>query len=236
MQSKQIFSIILIIFVLGSLAYMISKERKTESVPKEEVNASVPASQSQTETIAQTTPSQIASPNAPDANNSAYVVSTEQKTQSAQNEVVNASMPVSQNQNETIAQTIPSQIASPNVPEANVPHNSQLVVYYFHGDMRCPTCHKLENYAKQALETYFAEALAAGQILWQPVNVDRTENSHYVDDYKLITKSVILSETTDGKEIRWQNLDQIWKKVGNKDKYMQYIKDDINKFLEGKSQ
>ena len=129
----------------------------------------------------------------------------------------------------------PIQAASPNAPDANVPHTSQLVVYYFHGDMRCSTCRKFESYTKQALDTYFAKELACGQICWQVVNVDRTENSHYVDDYKLITRSVVLSQQTDGKETRWQNLDQIWKKVRDKKDYMLYIKDSINKFREEKS-
>jgi hypothetical protein len=134
-----------------------------------------------------------------------------------------------------LTQAAPIQAASPDAPDANVPHNSKLVVYYFHGDMRCSTCRKFESYTKQALETYFADEIASGQILWQVLNVDRKENSHYVDDYKLITRSVVLSQVTDGKETRWQNLDQIWKKVRDKKDYMLYIKESINKFREEKS-
>jgi hypothetical protein len=101
--------------------------------------------------------------------------------------------------------------------------------------MRCSTCRKLESYTKQALDIYFAKELADGQILWQVVNVDKKENSHYVEDYKLITRSVVLSQVTDGKETRWRNLDQIWKKVRDKKDYMLYIKDSISNFREEKS-
>ena len=41
-----------------------------------------------------------------------------------------------------------------------------LVVYYFHGQVRCPTCRKLESYAEEAIKTCFADELASGRIRW----------------------------------------------------------------------
>jgi len=109
---------------------------------------------------------------------------------------------------------------------------TQFVVYYFHGDVRCPTCHKLENYAKEALDTYFPEELASKTILWKPVNVDKPQNSHFVEDYKLVTKSVVLCEIRDGKQHNRKNLDQIWQKIRDKESYLQYIHQSILRFLE----
>jgi len=109
--------------------------------------------------------------------------------------------------------------------------NQQLIVYYFRGNMRCPTCHKLENYAREALETFFAEQLANKEILWKVVNIDIPGNEHFVKDYSLVTKSVVLSDVVDGKEVSWKNLDQIWQKVGDKNSYLEYIQDSIIKFL-----
>jgi len=96
------------------------------------------------------------------------------------------------------------------------------------------TCHKLETYAKEALDAYFADEIASKKIVWKVVNVDRTENSHFIQDYKLVTKSAVLSEVVDGKEVGWKNLNQIWQKVRNKDIYMRYIRESILKVLEGK--
>ena len=106
------------------------------------------------------------------------------------------------------------------------------MVYYFHGDVRCPTCHKLESYAQEAVETTFAEELGAGLVQWKPVNVDRPENAHFVKDYQLVTKSVILSEVIDGRETDWKNLDKIWDLVGSKDVYLDYIRENVKIFLE----
>ena len=108
--------------------------------------------------------------------------------------------------------------------------NRQIIVYYFHGDVRCPTCHKLEDYAKEALDTYFAQDLAAGKIQWKPTNIDTPGNEHFVKDYELVTKSVILSRTVNGQQVAWKNLDQIWQLVSDKDKYLAYIRDSVTNF------
>ena len=122
-------------------------------------------------------------------------------------------------------QIMPSSIAK--TENEDVQQDNQLIVYYFHGDQRCPTCHKLETYAKEALDVYFADEIASKKIVWKIINVDRTENSHFVQDYKLVTKSVVLSEVANGKEVGWKNLDQIWQKVRDKDSYLQYVRESI---------
>jgi hypothetical protein len=136
--------------------------------------------------------------------------------------------------------SVPRQVAPPAamqpqaVPLSDIKQaepNQQLIVYYFHGDVRCPTCHKLEGYAKEALDTYFADDLAAGKIQWKPTNIDRPGNEHFVKDYSLVTKSVVVSRVLDGNEVSWKNLDQIWQKVGDKNSYLEYIQDSIIKFL-----
>lgn len=119
-----------------------------------------------------------------------------------------------------------------NVAKEDINMKSQLIVYYLHGSRRCPTCHKLETYAKESLQTYFAAELNSNEILWKVVNIDEPQNEHYIKDYELVTKSIILSAMADGKEVEWKNLDQIWQKVGNKQNYLQYIRDGIKQFLE----
>jgi len=113
----------------------------------------------------------------------------------------------------------------------DVVEKRQVVVYYFHGDVRCPTCHKLENYAKESVDTYFGDAVAGGELVWRPVNVDQPGNAHYVKDYQLVTKAVVLSEVVDGKESKWKNLDQIWDLVGDKNVYIEYIREGVSAFI-----
>jgi len=118
---------------------------------------------------------------------------------------------------------------SPSNP-AEISPNQQIAVYYFHGDVRCPTCHKLESYAKEALDTYFAKDVADGKIQWKPTNIDTAGNEHFVKDYELVTKSVILSKMVNGQQVTWKNLDQIWDLVSDKDKYLAYVRDNVASF------
>ena len=112
--------------------------------------------------------------------------------------------------------------------------NEKLIVYYFHGNMRCPTCYKLESYAKSVVENDFSSAIKNGKLEWKTVNVEDKGNEHFANDYKLYTKSVIVSTQKDGKESSWKNLDQIWTLVGDQTKYMEYIHNEVKACLDGK--
>ena len=106
-----------------------------------------------------------------------------------------------------------------------------VTAYYFHGSFRCSTCHKLEEYAKEAIENYFKNDLASKKLAFKIVNIESKGNEHYVKDYQLYTKSIVLSLTKDGKEIRFKHLDKIWEYVSNKDLYEDYVRDEIAAFL-----
>ncbi len=118
----------------------------------------------------------------------------------------------------------------PAVAEESSPGGA-VTAYYFHGTFRCPTCHKLEAYAKEAIENHFKDDLASGKLAFKIVNIESKGNEHYVNDYQLYTKSIVLSLTKDGREIRSKNLDKIWEYVGNKDRYENYVRDEIAAFL-----
>lgn len=108
-----------------------------------------------------------------------------------------------------------------------------IIVYYFHGNARCPTCFKLEKIAKSEIETDFGDAIKAGTLEWKTVNVEDKGSEHFNDDYKLYTKSVIISIQQDGKEASWKNLEKIWQLVHEEPAYRAYIKNEVKACLEG---
>lgn len=108
---------------------------------------------------------------------------------------------------------------------------NHISVYYFHGSMRCPTCYKLEQYSKEAVESNFKDDISSGKLELKVVNIDEKANKHFVNDYQLYTKSLIISLVKDGKEVKSKNLTKIWEYVGNKQKFFEYVKGEINNFL-----
>jgi uncharacterized C2H2 Zn-finger protein len=111
--------------------------------------------------------------------------------------------------------------------------NGKVLVYYFHGSMRCPTCHKLEQYSKEAIESNFKNELASGRLEFKAVNVEEKDNEHYIKDYNLYTKSLVLSKIMNGKEVDSKNLEKIWEYVGNKQKFLDYVTKATREFLKG---
>ena len=109
--------------------------------------------------------------------------------------------------------------------------NSKVIAYYFHGTFRCSTCRTIEEYSHDAIQTYFAKELQNGKLEFRPVNVEEPENKHFIQDYQLVTRSLVLSLMSDGKETKWKNLPDVWKLVRDKDKFFQYVKDEVEIFL-----
>jgi len=118
-----------------------------------------------------------------------------------------------------------------NAQDAGDKPTSRVFAYYFHGTMRCPTCHKLEQYSKEAIETNFKDALDSGKLEFKAINVEDRGNEHYVDDYQLYTKMLVLSLVRDNKEIKSKNLVKVWEYVGNKEKFFDYVKSEVADFL-----
>ena len=107
--------------------------------------------------------------------------------------------------------------------------------YYFHGDVRCATCIKLEEYSREALASGFEKELTDSTLIWQAVNYDDKANAYFIDDYQLYTKALILSRHKDGREAEWKNLDKIWELVRNKVEYIKYVQAETKRFLEGET-
>lgn len=106
-----------------------------------------------------------------------------------------------------------------------------VVVFYFHGNVRCTTCRTIEAYAHDAIHTGFAGELDDGALSWRVVNVDEPENEHFVQDFQLVTRSVVLAELHNGKVVRFTNLDKVWQLVRNRDDFVDYIQNETREFL-----
>jgi hypothetical protein len=63
------------------------------------------------------------------------------------------------------------------------------------------------------------------------MNVDAPENEHFVEDYELSTRSVVLVEILDGKQKQWKKLSQAWELVGDKPAFTVYIQEEARKLL-----
>lgn len=112
---------------------------------------------------------------------------------------------------------------------------SQVIAYYFHGKARCYTCKLIEAYTEEAIRTGFPTELEEGKLEWKVINMETSENKHFRNDYKLYTKSVVISKLNEGTETNWKNLENVWSLTRNKPAFIAYIQDETRKILEAES-
>jgi len=118
-------------------------------------------------------------------------------------------------------------------PKDTASSTKQYIVYYFFNNFRCPSCKKIEGYTSETVNGKFSSEVKAGRISWKPVNLDEPANKHFMQDYKLVTKSVVIVEMVNGKEARWKNLDKIWEHLRNKSRFSAYVEGEIRSFVGG---
>jgi len=111
----------------------------------------------------------------------------------------------------------------------------KVIAYYFHGTARCVSCRKIEKFTNDSIRENFSRQLKSGELEWKVVNVEEQDNRHFVGDYKLYTKSVVLSRMDSGSEKKWKNLEEVWNLLGNQDAFQQYIKREVQALLDEKS-
>lgn len=107
--------------------------------------------------------------------------------------------------------------------------------YYFHRAQRCVTCRGIETASQAALETSFADALEQGDLVWTPINLDEPKHEHFVQDFELVMSGVVLAEEQDGKPVRWENLEDVWRLARDRDRLAAYVTEKTQAFLDAGS-
>jgi hypothetical protein len=108
----------------------------------------------------------------------------------------------------------------------------KIVAFYFHGNFRCDSCKKIEQYSREAIEKYFSEQLKIGELVWQVVNTDLPANQHFMKDYQLYTSSLVIAEFKGSTQLQWKNLAGVWHELDDQEAFYDYVKTEIQKFLE----
>lgn len=110
---------------------------------------------------------------------------------------------------------------------------SIIIVYYFHGTYRCPSCLQIEAWSLDAIQESFAQALEQGTIIWKTIDFDKPENSHFIREYQVSTQSLIIVEMTGKKQKRYENLEKVWEYLPDQQAFYEYVTKEVNKFLTG---
>jgi hypothetical protein len=132
--------------------------------------------------------------------------------------------------------TVINEIGGPSDEEVKTDQgpvpDQQIIVYYFHGQARCNTCRTIEKQTREAIFEGFPDLLKSRRLKWQVINVENSENSHFVKDFQLTTRAVVLERRKLGQGREWKDLKRVWELVhGEKSEFLKYIRRETRAFL-----
>lgn len=108
-------------------------------------------------------------------------------------------------------------------------------VYYFRTNTRCASCRKIEAFTDGAVRRAFAQDMKDGKLAWRVINIQEAGNEHFIRDYQLAAKSVVVVDVIDGRQVRWKNLKRIWEMLHDELMFARYVEEEVRQYLEGRS-
>lgn len=108
-----------------------------------------------------------------------------------------------------------------------------IIAYYFHGNFRCATCRAIEQLSREAIEKNFKAQLKSGALTFLVINIDEPENEHFIQEYQLTTRSLVIAQLKSNKQVAWKNLPGVWKYVRDEKAFDNYVKTEIQSYLQG---
>lgn len=124
---------------------------------------------------------------------------------------------------------VPEGIASPVA--SSTAGDRKIVAYYFHARVRCVSCVKIEALSRKAITEGFPEELKNGRLEFRDVNVEEPANRHFIDDYRLVSQSLVLVEFRNGQQVRWRNLEKVWTLLGSEREFIPYVQGGVSGLL-----
>jgi hypothetical protein len=109
--------------------------------------------------------------------------------------------------------------------------DTKVIAYYFHVTVRCVTCRTIESYSREVVEQKFGADIAKGRLEFKLVNLQLPENKHFVKDYQLFTKSLVLVRFDKGRQAEYRVLNNTWELVGDKSAMQAYVEREVRDYL-----
>jgi hypothetical protein len=105
-------------------------------------------------------------------------------------------------------------------------------VYHFHGHSQCSACIAVGKLAEETVNTYFAQELKSGKVVFGHINAQLAENTELAAKYK-VTGSSLWIGVYDNNGFHPEQNTNVWYKINDKADYMNYLKGIIEKRLAG---
>lgn len=121
-----------------------------------------------------------------------------------------------------------------NVPSTEVIFTGSNVekveLFHFYGESRCVSCVMLGDHAEETVNTYYAQELSSGRLVFDHINIDMPENREIVERYGPTGSSLWIG-IYDENGFYAEELLAPWYMIGDEEKFMEYTKAVIDQQL-----
>jgi hypothetical protein len=116
-------------------------------------------------------------------------------------------------------------------PAQAVEKEDRVVVYYFHGDRRCPTCRGIQQTIEQAINERFAAETLSGSVVYKEINTDQPDGKTYVRQFELSFSTMVVATMKGDKTLEWENCNKVWDFATDPAKLSEYTAERIKAAL-----
>ena len=110
---------------------------------------------------------------------------------------------------------------------------SDIEVIYFFGKQRCSTCVAMEKFAKEAVDSAFADKIKDGIINFKSIDIANPEGEKIADLFEVSASSLYIVDNKPDKPVKVDMTSFGFRNAkNNREIYKQGIIDQINKFLD----
>jgi hypothetical protein len=103
-------------------------------------------------------------------------------------------------------------------------------LFHFFGESRCVSCVMLGDHAEETVNTYYAQELSSGRLVFDHINIDMPENSEIVERYGPTGSSLWIG-IYDENGFYKQELLAPWYMLNDKQKFTVYIRAVLDQHL-----
>lgn len=105
-----------------------------------------------------------------------------------------------------------------------------LWIIYFHRVPGCETCQLMSKYVFETVKTKFADEIKTKNMVLRYKNFEIKQNAALVKKLGVKSPSLYIVEIKEGKIVKAKQADQIWSLAADKEKFIEYVAEVINKF------
>lgn len=123
--------------------------------------------------------------------------------------------------------------STPTTVAATQPTDGQDVLYviYFHRTQRCSGCIYAEDGITWTIDTYFADEVDDGELIFMSIDLQDQANKALVEKYGAYTSQLFMNKVTNGVE-EIEQITSVWFYLGNNQAFADAVKAEIDKRLE----